>query len=403
MMKSEISFYRNCIEQNFWPYWSQFIDHTNGGIYTCITNDGTKLLSTEKYTWSQGRFLWLCASLYECVVNGQLKLDIYELESAARKTAEFLQTYAIIDDKSIAFLLKENGDVVEEVKDESIFADCFFVLGLTKYAGVFNDQSAYLQAKEIFNSIMDRIGQKSFKTQPYPTPEGFESQSIEMIIVNVAQELAEVELKFDKSMEFALVAKAKSELLLSKFNDDNNRIIEYYTEDITLKETILATHINPGHTIEAIWFHIHLYEMIEQLSPNIVDQCNQLLKNSFSIGWDNEFGGLRRFVLDELKEPIFPMEQLILDTHDTKLWWPHSETLYTSLLLYELTNDNRFLEMYLKTKDYVFANFPNKELGEWIQILDRKGQPLNKVVALPVKDPFHILRNFILIVRRWSK
>ena len=32
------------------------------------------------------------------------------------------------------------------------------------------------------------------------------------------------------------------------------------------------------------------------------------------------------------------------------------------------------------------------------QILDRKGKKMNKVVALPVKDPYHILRALFLIV-----
>ena len=35
-----------------------------------------------------------------------------------------------------------------------------------------------------------------------------------------------------------------------------------------------------------------------------------------------------------------------------------------------------------------------KPIGEWIQIGNRQGEPMEKVVALPVKDPFHIIRNF---------
>ena len=49
----------------------------------------------------------------------------------------------------------------------------------------------------------------------------------------------------------------------------------------------------------------------------------------------------------------------------------------------------------------MFQTFPNenKEIGEWIQIRDRKGKPIQKVVALPVKDPFHIIRNYLFILK----
>jgi N-acylglucosamine 2-epimerase len=36
------------------------------------------------------------------------------------------------------------------------------------------------------------------------------------------------------------------------------------------------------------------------------------------------------------------------------------------------------------------------EVGEWRQRLDRKGKPMTTVVALPVKDPFHLPRALIL-------
>mgnify|MGYP001161902777 CR=1 FL=1 len=40
-----------------------------------------------------------------------------------------------------------------------------------------------------------------------------------------------------------------------------------------------------------------------------------------------------------------------------------------------------------------FRTFSNtdKKAGEWIQIRDRKGDPVDQIAALPVKDPCHIL------------
>jgi hypothetical protein len=46
---------------------------------------------------------------------------------------------------------------------------------------------------------------------------------------------------------------------------------------------------------------------------------------------------------------------------------------------------------------------PDGEVGEWIQIRDRQSMPVETVVALPVKDPYHILRNVLLILELLEK
>jgi N-acylglucosamine 2-epimerase len=42
--------------------------------------------------------------------------------------------------------------------------------------------------------------------------------------------------------------------------------------------------------------------------------------------------------------------------------------------------------------------FPAGPGEEWIQVRRRDGSPLDATVALPVKDPFHIARSFLLLV-----
>jgi N-acylglucosamine 2-epimerase len=97
--------------------------------------------------------------------------------------------------------------------------------------------------------------------------------------------------------------------------------------------------------------------------------------------------------------------RLVLDDWASKLWWVHSEALYTTLLLYDRTGDEEFLSWFEKIYQYVFSTFPNpdKEIGEWIQIRTREGKPQEKVVALPVKDPYHITRNVILLIELLEK
>ena len=92
-------------------------------------------------------------------------------------------------------------------------------------------------------------------------------------------------------------------------------------------------------------------------------------------------------------------EMLMRDTWDSKLWWTNAEALYATLRCYALTGDRFFAEYHERVAKFDFEKFPNpdREVGEWIQILDRSGCPMNKLVALPVKDPFHIMRDFLRI------
>ncbi|HCG36575.1 MAG TPA: hypothetical protein DER23_09570, partial [Clostridiales bacterium] len=76
------------------------------------------------------------------------------------------------------------------------------------------------------------------------------------------------------------------------------------------------------------------------------------------------------------------------------------EALHITLLCFVRSGDDSFLTWHDQVFEYTFSIFPNpdREVREWIQIRDRKGKPQNKVVALPVKDPYHIVRNIIFII-----
>ncbi len=408
MQLNEIStFYTLQIEQEFWPFWRKAFDMEHGGVFTCYSNDGEQLLSMNKYTWSQGRFLWLCAALFELAQKGKLTLDAAELERFAHQTFSFLKNNSRMANGHIYYSTSQSGAAIDE--DLSIFADGFYILGMAKYALIWHSDEAYMLALESYQGCKNRIQTGQYRTEPYPIQEGFESHSISMIFLNVAEELAEAALHLGKPEynELCHDCEQISQHILSRYMQQSGRIIELYTEEVHLKDSLLARHVNPGHAIESVWFHIHFF--LKHKTANKDSEIQQLAKvtlYALEQGWDDRYGGLKRFVDPAGGDPKGnrlgdPMEQLILDTHDTKLWWPHSEALYTTLLMYKLTGNTAFQSWYDKLHQYVFSTFPHPDptIGEWIQIRDRAGAPLNKVVALPVKDPFHIIRNMLLIIQ----
>ena len=140
----------------------------------------------------------------------------------------------------------------------------------------------------------------------------------------------------------------------------------------------------------------------------------------FEKGWDPVYGGLFLGIDVAGKQP--PYWKLA----DSKRWWPFCEALCGTLLAYEQIGESWCLEWYWKTHEWAFSHFPDKEHGEWVQNLDRRGRPLmpsssrdgeeqgperrsaRRIAArsgasqtwisydLAVKDPFHLPRALIV-------
>ena len=149
--KSELSeFYKDHLKNNLLKFWDRAIDWEHGGVYTCFTNDGHKLISTDKYIWSQGRMAWIYSRLADDIRSGLL--DNFEKEDAvkyltlAAHTCRFIKEYAILGpaDGVCAYLVTEDGHKKESIPGKgyytSYFVDCFVTLGFAEYARVSGDK-----------------------------------------------------------------------------------------------------------------------------------------------------------------------------------------------------------------------------------------------------------------------
>jgi N-acylglucosamine 2-epimerase len=407
-MDNLMTFYRQHAEEVLLPFWFRALDTERGGIYSCFNNTGSDLLSMDKYTWSQGRIVWILSQAASMIKQGKLSGNADFYLDHARKTVQFLQRHVFLENGNCAYVLTADGNMKELVPgqgyDTSFFADCFVVAGYAKYAVISGDADVLLHALQIYRRIVDRINRGEARSEPYPVPDGYEAHSTPMIMLNVSQELADA-LEWNGHPEAqAIRAEAASYLdtIMNRFRD-GNLIREMLPVNPNTADTLLSRHITPGHSLECMWFVIA--EAVKCNRKDLVEQAADIIESTFQLGWDHAAGGLFRFVDREGGQPLGRLtggrfEQLICDTWDMKIWWPHSEALYSLLLAHRLTGRSCLEEYYQLTHEYVFRVFPNpdKKVGEWIQIRDRYGKPVQKTVALPVKDPYHILRNVLLIL-----
>lgn len=412
----ELAFYVQHLKTNLLPFWlSRSVDEEYGGFFTCFDNEGKQLLSHDKFTWSQGRIVWMWAKLASMSIFSPGEHD--QFSALARSGAQFLMKHCLLPSGNCAFLLSREGEPKPQAPgmplDSSIYADCFVVLGLARYAALNFDKAALDFAFRLYRSVADRMESGNYNSEPYPVPAGYKPHGIPMIMLNTSQEMAAALQALSMFEAAGIVQQAADGYLrrVMKFADGKSTVHEYIdSHDKIVTSNLLGRHVNPGHTIEDMWFVMHqaLRSDNAAIAQDTHKWAARAIKRAFAIGWDAEFGGLLHFVDQDGGAPAGSTEgteqtrvvQQIQSGWGDKLWWVHSEALYATLLAYRLTGDSELLPLYHMARDYAFRTFPNPDLsiGEWIQIRDRQGAPQQKVVALPVKDPFHIVRNVLLII-----
>jgi len=416
-----LSHFKKELSDNLLSFWMpRCLDAENGGYLNCFCNDGSRLVSTDKYTWSQGRFLWMFSKL------AVSKTELFDEGARARfltyakSGRDFLAKHVLIakDDLRCVFLLHADGTpkYVEGYTelDASIFADCFVVMGFAAYAAATGDQDSFDFAKALGDSVWERYQSGNYRTLPYPLSPRYVAHSKPMILTNVCCELYKAAEKFDLAeaqKQKARIAQCHREVF-EIFADETDLIHEFKEANGDFSPDLFGQHINPGHVIEDMWFQLEAADILDDFCN--VERICAIAKRTLETGWDKTYGGLYHFVKTSGEEGMEgdlgdaadePQMKLVLGDWGSKLWWVHSEALYTTLLLFDRTGDTEFLAWFEKVFDYVFSTFPNpdKSVGEWIQIRTREGKPQEKVVALPVKDPYHIIRNVILIIELLEK
>jgi N-acylglucosamine 2-epimerase len=404
-------FYKRQVTDSFLPFWEKAVDQRHGGLFTCYNNEGTILTSKDKYTWSQGRAIWMWSRLAYLCQSDILPGEADKYLSYARHTADFIRQHAMMDRGHCVYLLSEKGQWKEGVPgagyDSSIYADCFVVLGMAEYVRVTQDEEALSFTLQLLDTVLDRVKSGLFKSEPYPVPAGFTNYAIPMILLNITQEMAaalEV-VGHSRASDIRRQSQRYMRMLVEDFVLEDNLVANMRPLDDGLGDTMLARHVCPGHVLEGLWFSLTEIRGLGGDNRQLIEKCVRLLRKAFTLGWDEPHGGLLRFCdrgggPPQGRSLETRTDKLITETWDTKIWWPHSEGLYSLLLAYHLSGEDSLLADYHKLHEYTFSTFPNPDpiIGEWIQIRDRQGRPINKVVALPVKDPFHIMRSMMLII-----
>ena len=366
------------------PFWLKYgMDCKNGGICTCISDDG-KIVSTDKYMWSQLRAIWTFSALYNKIERNPKYID------AANHIFDFVKKFGRDANGDWVFLVREDGTVLQGAN--SIYADGFAIYGFTELAKATGNQDAIRLARETYDRVIAKLARPgSYPTQPLPIPTGAQAHGISMIFSLVFDELGQ----FLNDQTIIDAATKHADRVMDIFRrPDAQRLHEFMRLDNQHFNGSGGKLVVPGHAIESMWFMIHIYR--QRGDEERIRQAIECIRWHLEIGWDKEFGGILRAIDPE---GLTPWNVLT----DGKIWWVHTETLYALLLAYSICKEQWCLDWFERVHEYSFKHFPVAQYGEWIQNLDRQGNKTQAVAALPVKDPFHLSRALIYSVNVLEK
>lgn len=366
--------YVTSLKDDIMPFWLKYgLDKVNGGVYTCLDRDG-KLMDSTKSVWFQGRFGFIAAYAYNNIEKNPLWL------AASKSCVDFSNAHCFDTDGHMFFTVTAQGKGIQ--KRRYVFSECFAIMAMAEYALASGEYSYAEKALELFKSTRKMLARPGF-LPPKTTQKGY-SHSITMMFFNVVAVLKKVIDDPSLDEQLATSLDLIENKLLSK---EYKTILESVDEDGKLIDTIAGRVINPGHCIETSWFLMDTAGLFKD-AAHVKELALQIFDWDFEWGWDAEYGGIINF--KDCRN--FPPQDY---SQDMKFWWPQCETIIAALCAYQITGNDKYLEIHRKANDWAFAHFADKEYGEWYGYLHRDGTVAQSAKGNIFKGPFHVPRMMI--------
>jgi N-acylglucosamine 2-epimerase len=324
--------------------------------------------------WLQARQVWLFSMLYNEVEQRQEWLD------CALLGGEFLRKFGHDGNYNWYFSLDRQGNPL--VEPYNIFSYTFATMAFGQLGKATKSERYSEMALRTFNTVLSkRDNPKGRWEKTHPGTRSLKNFALPMILCNLA---LEIEHLLSNGFLSELMEECIHEVLEVFYRPElGGIIVENVTVDGTLSNTFEGRTVNPGHSIEAMWFIMDLGKRLNR--PDLIEKAVKITLTMLDYGWDKEYGGIYYF-LDRLGRPQQQLEW------DQKLWWVHVETLISLLKGYHLTGSEACLQWFEKVHDYTWSHFKDKEYPEWFGYLNRRGEVLLPLKGGKWKGCFHVPR-----------
>lgn len=388
MLKKEIS---EDLTRNLLNYWAtKMIDTLNGGFYGRVDAQETVYPESEKGGILNARILWTFSSAYRVLKDSSyLHLATY--------AKDYIMEHFIDPEYGGAYMtVSYRGDPLDTRKHTLTLS--YFIYAFAEYYRATGEERALEEAIKIFKAIEEYALDREFNGY-------FEVFSRDWTRVN-DRLLGERSPEDEKTMITHLhLVEAYAGLFRvwkeERMKDRLRNILETFNEKIIDDKTyhlhyFMDRNWNPttkidsyGHDIEASWL---IYEAAHILhDPTYLAQVTELSVK----------------VADAAAEGIMADGSMLTEKdHETdhvvkiRSWWEQAESVVGYLNAYEITGDMKYLDMAIKSWEYIKQYIIDNENGGWYPFVNEDGIPGTRDKANFWTCPYHNGRMALEVIER---
>lgn len=411
-MKHPISSYlektNHYLNQQLIPFWAaRAVEPRFGGFQTNYDSNGKRTKVTEKSLLSQ------CRAIFTIAHAMRLGFHWPGGREALQQGIDFLFKH-FRDPQYDGYYWIVEADGTPKDDNKIIYGHSFLIYGLAEYALLTGDEVAKREARRIFDLLQEKVADQEhggyfehFNRQFNLKKARGDFNSHKSLDVHM--HLMEAFTTLYELTQAAAHKKALMEvidLIFDKMVDPETRTgISMFTAEwqpipnVELETVWGRDRFNEegkgvditsyGHNIELAWLYLHAQDILGIPRKKSLDRVLPIYEHTYEKGVDWKYGGL--YVEGKRRGAV---------TEPTKEFWQQAEGMVGFLDAYLLTGNKKYLDAFYNVHDFVFSKMINWDLGEWLALLDEKGNVIWDYMGTSWKVFYHTVRGTCQVIRK---
>ena len=383
-------YYRDHLTNKIMPFWdARCIEREGGGYQISFDREGNAT-DPNKYIWFQGRQTYIYAFLHNTIDKRQ-----EWLENAAWGY-DYLVNHAYAGNGRFNYQLDRKGNVM--VGTTSVYADCFAIQGISEYMRATGcvDEEGMRLLNDCYDALEKNIMDPNFKDIYENTwSPKFIWHDLYLTALSTADTVSDT---LGEERTATLIDCCLDKILHWFAKDEYELVFEAVTRnnEVDLQDP-QGSFINPGHTLEAMWFCMKIGR--RRNDHSIIERALKIAKWGIKVGVDKQYGGIFSYLDATGREPV-PIDWY-LETNslwNDKVWWANCESLCCFAMSFALSDDEAFLDEFEKLHDFCKDKFFDPVYGEWYERLNADGSVKVADKGTKWKGAYHLARSLIMII-----
>jgi mannose/cellobiose epimerase-like protein (N-acyl-D-glucosamine 2-epimerase family) len=335
------------------------------GRYAKIARHGVDFLISKMWDHENGGFYWLMDR------KGNIKIDekiVYGHSFAIYSLAEY--TLATGDERGLAYaeqvfdLLQKHGADTFHGGYFEMFERNWDLKGAGPAGGDRKTLDAHMHLMEAFTTLYEASGKQLHRRKLL--------EIIELLVGKIMHPVYGTGIP-QFWPDWSVAPQIKFDIIWGwdRFSEDG---FKSSAEDNT----------SYGHNVEFAWLLMHALDIAGVPYDHYETQLLKSLNHAVQYGIDWEYGGV--YIEGSHDGTVYDRE---------KEFWQQAEVLIGMLDAYRVYKKDEYMKAYESTHRFVFDKMIKHEVGEWLPLLTRQGDPIWKHMSHSWKVNYHSVRSMV--------